>query len=69
MRVSATRKRENGGRLRRAFRVANAADKMTKGAMILKICGKSSKHTPDIVTKKRTSRDAIRNGLNTGTRR
>lgn len=45
MRVSATRKRENGGRLRRAFRVANAADKMTKGAMILKICGKLSKHT------------------------
>ena len=36
MRVSATRKRENGGRPRRAFRAANDADRMAKGATILK---------------------------------
>jgi len=37
VRVRATRKRENGGRSRRAFRVAKDADKMTKGATILNI--------------------------------
>jgi hypothetical protein len=45
VRVSATRNRENGGRSSRAFRVAKAADRITKGATILKICGKLSKHT------------------------
>lgn len=37
VRVRATRKRENGGRSSRAFRVAKDADKMTKGATILNI--------------------------------
>jgi hypothetical protein len=76
VRQRATRKSAKGGIPKRAFSVANAAERNTKGAMILKIWGTKGEiiqPTQLAIQKKRTtkltSKAAIKNGLNTGTKR
>lgn len=66
--VNATRKREKEGRRKRALRVAKAADRITYGTTILKIYMGRLGGVYDQIGK-RTSKAAIKKGLNTGTRR
>jgi len=76
VRLSAIRKSANGGIPKRALSVANAAERKTKGAMILKIWGwgnriqPTSEYTVPLERPERlTRRVAIKNGLNLGTSR